>query len=193
MCLFGDSVHEKSHGIRRNSAGIFANTARNTEQTEVKKTDGIPWTPQLCTLRTKGAWEYDWLFISPALSPQSTKVSVPSSELVQGEWLHQYVGAGIIPVVPAFWSILLSCGSGFPGHSFFPFPVVPAFRVFPSFLRFGFPVNLPFFLFQLFSSHSVHYRKKIRRRSPPNSSPSTFPVQRHTKRDGQLTSFLIVH
>ena len=39
MCLFGDirnSIHEKSHGIiwhgiRRNSAGIAANSARNTE------------------------------------------------------------------------------------------------------------------------------------------------------------------
>ncbi len=51
-----NSVHEKSHGIRRNSAGILANSARNTEQTEVKKTDGIPCrrnsvdTLQLCTL-----------------------------------------------------------------------------------------------------------------------------------------------
>ncbi len=33
---------EIPHGIRRNSAGILANSARNTELTEVKKTDGIP-------------------------------------------------------------------------------------------------------------------------------------------------------
>ncbi len=107
-------------------------------------------------------------------------------------WDHS-CGSGF-PDIPssAFPSFLLSfpaCGSSFPGI--------------PSFLRFGFPVNSPFFLFQLFSSHSVHYRKKIRRRSPPNSSSSTFPArlnlfkkmevysETHKKRR-RPTSFLIV-